>query len=254
VPLVALALALLGLSIGSFAGVVAYRSGRDESWVTGRSHCDSCGARVSARDNIPVVSWVALGGRCRACGAPIPRRYPLIELATGASFLAAYLVLRDDGAGYVALGCIFASVLAVITLTDLDRRIIPNRVVAFGAIVGLALVAVVDTSALPDRLIAAAAGGGFLLLVALAYPRGMGMGDVKLTAMMGIYLGSSIAPALLIGFGSGSVLGVALILRHGSEGRRMKVPFGPFLALGGVLGLLVGPEIVDWYTSTFFGS
>ena len=252
-PLVAFALTLLGLSIGSFAGVVAYRSGRDESWATGRSHCDGCGVQVAAYDNIPVVSWVALGGRCRSCSAPIPRRYPLIELATGASFAAAYLVLRDDGAGYVALGCLFVSFLAVITLTDLDRRIIPNRVVGFGAIAGIALVAVVDSGALPERLIAAAAGGGFLLLVALAYPRGMGMGGVKLTAMMGIYLGSSIAPALLIGFGSGSLLGVALILRHGSEGRRMAVPFGPFLALGGVLGLLVGPAIVDWYTESFFG-
>lgn len=250
---VALALTALGLAIGSFAGVVAYRTGQGESWVTGRSHCDNCGALVAAYDNVPVASWVLLRGRCRNCAQPIPVRYPLIEAALGASFAAVFLVLRDDGAGYVVLGCVFASVLAVITLTDLERRIIPNRVLAFGAVVGIALVAVVDSGALPERLIAAAAGGGFLLIVALAYPRGMGMGDVKLAAMMGLYLGSAVAPALLIGFAAGSVLGVGLILKHGSEGRRLAVPFGPFLALGGILGLLVGPDIVDWYTDSFFG-
>jgi leader peptidase (prepilin peptidase)/N-methyltransferase len=250
---IAIALALLGLAIGSFAGVVAYRTGQGESWVSGRSHCDECGKQIASYDNIPVLSWVLLRGRCRNCGALIPARYPLIEAGLGVSFAAVYLVLRDDGAGYVALGCVFASVLAVITLTDLERRIIPNRVVAFGAVAGIVGVALIDPGMLPESLIAAAAGGGFLLLAALAYPRGMGMGDVKLVAMMGIYLGSSIAPALLIGFAAGSVLGVALILKHGSEGRRMAVPFGPFLALGGILGLLVGPDIVDWYTGSFFG-
>lgn len=251
---VAILLALLGLAIGSFAGVVAYRMGQGESWVTGRSHCDNCGAPVAPYDNVPVVSWILLRGRCRHCGDPIPARYPLIEAALGISFAAVYLVLRDDGAGEVVLGCLFMTLLAVITLTDLERRIIPNTVVGFGVIAGIALAAVVDSGSLPERLIAAAAGGGFLLVVALAYPRGMGMGDVKLTGMMGIYLGSAIAPALLIGFASGSVLGIALIARHGSDARRRAVPFGPFLALGGILGLLIGPEIVDWYTSSFFDS
>lgn len=252
--LVSLVLALLGLMIGSFAGVVAYRMGQGESWVTGRSMCDNCGAPVAAYDNVPVISWLLLRGRCRNCSQPIPARYPLVEGALGICFAVVYLVLRDEGAGYVALGCVLASVLAVITLTDLERRIIPNRVVAFGAVAGIVLTAFVDSGALPERLIAAAAGGGFLLIVALAYPRGMGMGDVKLTAMMGLYLGSAIAPALLIGFLAGSVLGVALISIHGAEGRRMKVPFGPFLALGGIIALLVGADIVDWYTGTFFDS
>ena len=251
--LIAIALALLGLAIGSFAGVVAYRTGQGESWVSGRSHCDGCGAQIAAYDNVPVLSWVLLRGRCRACGARIPARYPLIEAGLGATFAAMYLVLRDDGTGYVVLGCVLASVLAVITLTDLERRIIPNGVVAFGAVAGLAIVAAIDPGLLPESLIAAAAGGGFLLIAALAYPRGMGMGDVKLVAMMGIYLGSSIAPALLIGFATGSVLGVALMLRDGAEARRTAIPFGPFLALGGVLGMLIGPGIVDWYTGSFFG-
>ena len=251
--LLALALAVVGLVLGSFAGVVAHRVGTEESWATGRSRCDSCGALVEARDNVPLLSWVLLGGRCRACGAAIPLRYPLIEAALAISFAAVYLLLRDDGTGPVVAGCVFAFLLAVITLTDLERRIIPNRVVAAGAIVGIVLVALIDSGALPERLLAAAGGGGFLLVVALAYPRGMGMGDVKLAGMMGIYLGSAVVPALLIGFASGSILGVALIVRHGSEGRRMQVPFGPFLALGGLIGLLVGGDIVDWYSDSFFG-
>lgn len=249
---VPLFLAVLGLALGSFAGVVAYRLGQGTSWVTGRSHCDHCGVQVDGRDNVPVVSWLLLRGRCRSCGDAIPGRYPLIEAALGVSFVAIFLVLGDDGTGEVVLGCVFAFLLSVITLTDLERRIIPNVVVAVGMVAAIVLVLTFAPDELVERLISAASGGGFLLAVALAYPRGMGMGDVKLVAMMGLYLGSSIAPALLIGFAAGAAYGLGLIARHGSEARRSAVPFGPFLALGGVVGLLVGPEIVDWYTSSFF--
>jgi leader peptidase (prepilin peptidase)/N-methyltransferase len=251
---VALVLAALGSLIGSFAGVVAYRLGQGTSWVTGRSRCDHCGELVSARDNVPILSWLILRGRCRHCGGRIPSRYPLIEAATAISFTAVYLALGDEGAGEVLMGCVFATILAVITLTDLERRIIPNVVVGAGALAGVALAIAFDPGNLGERAIAAAAGGGFLLIVAVAYPRGMGMGDVKLAAMMGIYLGSSVAPALLIGFASGSAYGIGMIARHGSEARRQAVPFGPFLALGGIVGLLVGAEIVDWYTDSFFDS
>ncbi len=250
---IAVLLAVLGLALGSFAGVVAYRLGQRTSWVTGRSQCDNCGAQIAARDNVPVVSWLLLGGRCRSCGDAIPARYPLIEAALAIAFVAVFLVLGDDG-GEVALGCAFAFLLAIITLTDLERRIIPNVVVTVGVVIAIALVVAFESDELVERLISAAAGGGFLLAVALAYPRGMGMGDVKLVAMMGLYLGSSIAPALLIGFAAGAAYGVGLIVRHGSEARRSAVPFGPFLALGGIIGLLVGPEIVDWYTASFFDS
>ena len=251
---IALALAAAGASLGSFVGVVAHRMGRGESWVTGRSRCDNCGGGVAAYDNLPIVSWILLRGWCRHCSQPIPARYPLVEAGLGIAFAVIYLVLRDDGAGEVALGCLFAVLLALITLTDIERRIIPNVVVAFGVAAGIVLSLFVDASTVPERLIAAVAAGGFLLAVALAYPKGMGMGDVKLAAMMGIYLGSAVAPGLLIGFASGSALGIGLIARHGSSARRMAVPFGPFLALGGILGLLVGPEIVDWYTGAFFDS
>lgn len=249
---VALALAILGLMIGSFAGVVAYRIGQGESWITGRSHCESCGVQVATRDNLPVLSWLLLGGRCRSCDAGIPIRYPLLEGALGLAFAAIYLDLRGDGTGEVVIGCVFAALLAIVTLTDLERRIIPNAVVGFGVLVGIGLLAAFDPSDLPEHLIAAAIGGGILFGVALAYPRGMGMGDVKLTAMMGVFLGSAVAPAMLIGFASGAGYGVVLIARHGPEARKRQVPFGPFLALGGVIALLVGPEIVDWYTDSFF--
>jgi leader peptidase (prepilin peptidase)/N-methyltransferase len=250
-PAAAAAFAVLGLLIGSFAGVIAHRLPIGESFVTGRSRCDSCGEPVAAYDNIPVVSWLMLRGRCRHCGASIPARYPLIEAGMGAAFAAVYLVLEDQGAAEVALGLVFVTTLAIVTLTDLEDRIIPNTVLIAATVVGLAIVVAFLSDQLAERLIAAAAAGGGLLLVALAYPRGMGMGDVKLAGVMGLYLGSAVAPALLIGFLTGSILGIALIARHGAEARKQAVPFGPFLALGGLIGLLAGDEMVDWYTNTF---
>jgi leader peptidase (prepilin peptidase) / N-methyltransferase len=241
---------LFGLLIGSFLTVVAHRVPRGESVIGGRSHCPSCGAQIAAYDNVPVVSWLLLRGRARCCGAPISPRYPLTELATGALFAGTTLALWDD-AGSIALGLAFVTMLVAITLTDLERRIIPNKILMVGVVVGVALAAVADPGGLPERAIGAAAAGGLLFAVALAYPRGMGMGDVKLAAVMGLYLGRSVAPALLIAFAAGSVFGLAMIARHGAAARKQAVPFGPFLALGGVVGLLAGTQIVDWYLSTF---
>lgn len=250
-PAVAASLAVLGLMIGSFAGVVAHRLPIGESFVSGRSRCDACGAQIAGYDNIPVISWLLLRGRCRSCNAAIPARYPLVEVGVGASFAATYLVLEDQGTAMVVLGLIFVTTLAVITLTDLEDRIIPNVVLIVATVLALGIVAIWEADQLPERLIAAAAAGGGLLLVALAYPRGMGMGDVKLAGVMGLYLGSAVAPALLIGFLTGSILGIVLMARHGAEARKQAVPFGPFLALGALIGLLAGDEIVDWYTNTF---
>jgi leader peptidase (prepilin peptidase)/N-methyltransferase len=240
-----------GAMTGSFAGVVGYRLPVGEGFVTGRSHCDSCRAPIAAYDNIPIVSWLVLRGRCRSCGAAIPGLYPLIELALGLAWAGAWLVIGGDEPFELALGLVFCAVLAVVTVSDLEYRVIPNPVMIFAAIAALALVAAWDVSLLPDHLIAAAAAGGALLLVALAYPRGMGMGDVKLAAVMGLYLGSAVAPGMLAGFLAGAVYGIALIARHGSEARKQAVPFGPFLALGGVIGLLAGSSLVDWYLDTF---
>jgi leader peptidase (prepilin peptidase)/N-methyltransferase len=239
-----------GLVIGSFLTVVAHRVPEGRSIVGPRSQCPGCGETIAARDNIPVLSWLLLRGRSRCCGAKISARYPLTELALAVLFVVIALVLRDDPAE-LALGLVFASTLVVVTVTDLERRIIPNKILAVSAVIGLVLAAATDPGSLPERLISAAAAGGLLFFAALAYPRGMGMGDVKLAAVMGLYLGSSVAPALLIALFSGSVVGLAIMARHGAEARKRAVPFGPFLALGGVVALLVGPELIDWYLDTF---
>ena len=137
--------------------------------------------------------------------------------------------------------------LVTVTLTDLERRVIPNLVLVIGAIAGVAISAATDPGSLAERAAAAALAGGALLGIALAYPRGMGMGDVKLAAVLGIYLGRAVAPAMLIAFAAGGVYGLWLMARHGGEARRRAIPFGPFLALGGVIGLWYGDAIVAWY-------
>lgn len=249
---VALLLFVFGCLIGSFLSVLAHRVPRGENWMSGRSRCPECGATIRARDNFPLVSWLVLRGRCRDCGKPISPRYPLAELATGLLLAATYLILGDDPLWELPLGLVLCVVLVTITLTDLDLRLIPNKFVLAGAVAAVAIVAVGDVDALPTRAIAATAGGGFLFLVALAYPRGMGMGDAKLVAMMGLYLGRAVAPAVLIGFAAGALVGVAMMARQGAGARKQAIPFGPFLALGGIVGLWFGDDILDWYLDEFF--
>ena len=247
----ALLLLPAGMLAGSFVTVVAHRVPRREQFVFGRSRCPSCAAQIAAHDNVPVVSWIVLRGRCRACGTSISARYPLAELGLGVLWLVTYLVLGDDDLTELALGLIFCAVLVAITLTDLEQRLIPNRIVLAGAIAAIAI-SLTEPSTLAERGVAAVAAGGFLLVVALLYPRGMGMGDVKLVAMMGLYLGRAIAPAMVIGFAAGALVGIVMLARHGSAARKRAIPFGPFLALGGVVSLWVGDEIVDWYVDSFF--
>jgi leader peptidase (prepilin peptidase)/N-methyltransferase len=235
-----------GLAIGSFATAVAYRVPRGMPFAVERSQCPACGEPIAARDNIPVVSWLLLRGRARCCGARISARYPLTELACGVLFAATVLVYRNDPAEAV-IGLVFVAMLAVVTLTDLERRIIPDVVLVAGAVACLAIALPTDPGGVPERLIAAAAAGGLFFLVALAYPAGMGLGDVKLAATMGLFLGRAVAPAILAALLAGSVVGLALIARHGAGARKMAIPFGPFLALGGVVGLLAGSALIDAY-------
>ena len=249
----ALFLLAAGMIVGSFVTVIAHRVPRGEQFVTGRSRCPSCDAQIAAYDNLPVVSWIALRGRCRACGARISPRYPLTELGLGLLWAVTYLVIGDENLTELALGLVFCAVLVTITLTDLEQRLIPNKIVLAGALAAVAI-ALTDPPSLGERGIAAVAAGGFLLVVALLYPRGMGMGDVKLAAMMGLYLGRAVAPALLIAFAAGALVGIAMMARHGSTARKRAIPFGPFLALGGVVGLWAGDEIIDWYVDTFFSA
>lgn len=237
---------LAGLAAGSFATAVAHRVPRGIGVAFARSKCPACGGQIGARDNVPVLAWLLLRGRARCCGASISPRYPLTELAVGLLFVATVLVYRDDVAEAV-IGLVFVTMLAVVTLTDLEQRIIPNKVLIVGAVVCIAIAAPTDPGGLPERAIAAVAAGGVFFLVALAYPAGMGLGDVKLAAAMGLFLGWAVAPAILIGLLIGSLVGVSLLARYGAKARKMAIPFGPFLALGGVVGLLVGNQLIDLY-------
>jgi leader peptidase (prepilin peptidase) / N-methyltransferase len=239
-----------GLLVGSFVTVVAYRVPRGESIVAPRSRCPGCGTQIAAYDNVPVLSWLLLRGRSRCCGTAISARYPLTELALGLLYAATVAVLWDDPAE-IALGLVFVTTLLAVTLTDLEQRIIPNKILLVAAVLGAAIAAVAVPGTLPERALAAAAAGGLLFLAALIYPRGMGLGDVKLAAVMGLFLGRNVAPAMLVALLAGALVGLAMIAREGAAARKRAIPFGPFLALGGVVGLLAGDQLVDWYLGTF---
>ena len=245
----ALAIGLIGALIGSFLNVVAHRVPRRESLVSPGSHCPGCGNPVRPCDNIPLLSWLLLRGRCRSCRTAISPRYPLVELLTAVAFggIVAVNGFDDD----LLLELPFAAVLIALAAIDLDHRILPNRIVYPFAVYGLMATVLVDRADLVEHLIAGAGAFTFLLLAALAYPRGMGMGDVKLAGAMGLYLGLSIVPALLVAFLSGSIVGLAIIAREGAAGRKKAVPFGVFLALGGLVALLAGPELIALYEDNF---
>jgi leader peptidase (prepilin peptidase)/N-methyltransferase len=242
--------ALFGAMIGSFLTVVAHRVPRAESVVGGRSHCPHCGTQIAAYDNVPLVSWLALRGRSRCCGETISAHYPLTE-ATLAGVFAAVAIRFHGDPGELALGLIFVSMLMAVTLTDLEHRIIPNKILLVGSAIGLACLAISDPGALPVHLAAAAGAGAFFFLVALAYPGGMGLGDVKLAAAMGVFLGVEVVPAILIALAAGATVGLVMIAREGSAARKRAIPFGPFLAVGGVAALLFGHALIDAYLNAF---
>jgi leader peptidase (prepilin peptidase)/N-methyltransferase len=250
-PMDAVAFAgVMGTIVGSFLNVAAYRLPRRQSLVAPASRCPACGTPVKPYDNIPILSFLLLRGRCRRCAAKISPRYPIVEALTGA--LCAGAVLAHDSAAGIALSIALILVVAPAALIDLEHRIIPNRLTALGAVLALALGLALDPSGEPQRLIAAAAAGGFLLLAALAYPGGMGMGDVKLAGVMGLFLGRAVAPAILIALLAGVVVGAVVIARRGvGAGRKTAVPFGPFLALGAVVATFVGQDIVNAYVHHF---
>lgn len=237
---------VFGAVAGSFATAVAHRVPRGMSIAGPRSQCPACSAQIAAYDNVPLLSWLALRGRARCCGAPISALYPLTELVTGLLFAAAVLVAWDDPAA-IAIDFVFVTMLAAVTLTDLERRIIPNKILVAGALLCLAIAVPTDPAGLPERAIAAVAAGALFFTAALAYPQGMGLGDVKLAATMGLFLGRAVAPALLAALLAGSLVGLTLIARHGGAARKTAIPFGPFLALGGVVGMLAGEGLMDLY-------
>ena len=242
---VALAVFVLapGLALGSFLNVVAARLPDRRSLVRPRSSCRSCGAAIAWYDNVPLVSYAVLRGRCRACGAPIGLLYPAVELAT--ALLLAGCVLAFGATLRAAAAAVFSCALVVVTVTDIERRIVPNRVVLPASVAVLALQTVARPS--PEWAIAALSAAAFLLLAALAYPAGMGMGDVKLALLMGAALGRTVAVALMLGMVAALVPSLVLFVRHGARARKMAIPFAPFLALGSVVALFVGERLLHWY-------
>jgi len=241
--------AVLGAVIGSFLNVVIHRVPAGESLVSPGSRCPECGTPVRPWDNVPVLSWLLLRGRCRACGARISRRYPLVELLTAVAFAAVVAVRGFDED--LVLELPFVAALIALAAIDLDQRILPNKIVYPMAAWGVIATVLVDRDDLLENLAAGAGAFAFLFIAVLAYPRGMGMGDVKLGGAMGLYLGLSVIPALLVAFLSGSVVGLGMIAREGASARKKAVPFGVFLALGGIVGVLVGPELVELYEDRF---
>ena len=251
--LLVLGCALLGLLVGSFLNVVIVRVPERQSVVRPRSRCPGCGTQLAERDNVPVVSWLVLRGRCRTCSMPISARYPLVELATAGLFAAAAIRFGFDWAlpGYLWF---FAALLAV-SVIDLETFLVPNRIVypslvASLLLLGGAAVLEHDPGSFGRALLGAVLASGALLALALLYPRGMGMGDVKLALLLGLYLGwlslGHVALGLFLGFLLGSVVGIGLIAT-GVRGRKDQLPFAPFLAAGAVLAVLVGAPILDWY-------
>ena len=242
--------AIGGLLVGSFLNVLALRMPRGESIVKPRSRCGSCGHDVRPYDNVPVFSWLLLRGRCRDCRAAISARYPAVEATTGALWLV--VLLAKGATTEAALGIVLVTLLVPMTLIDIEHKIIPNRLLLPFALAAPVILALGDPDLLAEHAIAAAAAGGFFLLAVLAYPRGMGMGDVKLAAVLGLFLGRSVAPAVGIALVAGTVIGAVIVARKGAqEGRKTKVPFGPFLALGALVAIFAGDAMVDAYLTTF---
>jgi len=241
-----------GLLIGSFLNVVIHRLPREESLVTPRSRCPACQTPIRPWDNIPIVSFLLLRGRCRDCGRPISWRYPLVEGLTGLLFA---LTVARFGMTFLALSLLFlVSALVVVAFVDLDHQVIPNVITLPGIPLGLLAGLAVGSPPVLDRVLGALTGAGFLYLVllygsALYGQDAMGEGDLNLIALVGAFLGwRGAAVTILIGCVVGSIVGLAMI-GLGRLRRREHMPFGPFLAMGALVALFVGDQLISWYTT-----
>jgi leader peptidase (prepilin peptidase)/N-methyltransferase len=232
-----------GLAIGSFLNVLAARLPLKRSVVHPGSACMSCGMEIRWYDNVPLLSYALLRGRCRSCGAGIGLRYPAVELTT--ALLVAGCVLAFGLTADAAVATLFCIALVAVSATDLEHRIIPNKIVLPAAAAVLAAQTALHPS--PEWALGALGASGFLFVAALAYPAGMGMGDVKLALLMGAMLGRTVGVALMLGMIAALVPGIVLLARHGQKARKMGIPFGPFLALGSVVALFWGHAILDAY-------
>jgi leader peptidase (prepilin peptidase) / N-methyltransferase len=236
-----------GLAIGSFLNVVAARVPRKRSIVTPGSACMSCGHELSWYENIPVVSWLALRGQCKGCGEKIGVVYPAVELLTALLIAASFFAFGWSGTAFVA--SFFCATLVVISATDLSHRIVPNVVVLPATVVVLVAMTALHPSV--EWVLGAFGASLFFFIAALAHPKGLGMGDVKLALLLGAMLGRTVPVGLMIGMLAALVPSLVLFARHGAAARKMKIPFAPFLALGGVVGLFFGDDLLDAYLNAF---
>jgi leader peptidase (prepilin peptidase)/N-methyltransferase len=251
---IAVVAGVYGLVVGSFLNVVIWRVPRHESLVTPRSHCPSCNTQLSNLDNIPVVSWLVLRGKCRTCGTAISIRYPLIELLTGVLFAA--VGARYSHSWALPAFLLLTAALIAISAIDLEHFIIPNRIVypvGYASVVLLAFAALVghDWDMFLRAMEGAAAAFAFFFILHLVAPGGMGFGDVRLSFILGMFLGwlgwGYVFGGLFSGFLYGAVIGIVLIA-FGRRGRRQHIPFGPFLAAGTMTFVLFGAQLIDWWT------
>ena len=236
-----------GLALGSFLGVVASRVPLRRSIVSPGSACLGCGTAVAWHDNIPLLSFLLLRGRCRHCQASIPWRDPAVELVT--ALLVTGCVLAFGFTGEAAVAAVGCAALVVLAATDLEHRIVPNRIVLPAAAAAAVLHTAVSPS--PEWALAAAGCAGVLFVVALAYPGGLGMGDVKLALLIGAMLGRTAPLALMLGTLLALVPSVVLFAKHGAAARKLAIPFAPFLALGAVIALFAGDGLLHVYFGAF---
>ncbi len=251
-PLLVIALALAGLAVGSFLNVLVHRLPRGESVVFPPSHCPSCGAAIRPYDNIPVASWILLRAKCRVCRAPISARYPTIELVHAALWV--FVALRARDWGELLAGALLCSACVALAAIDAEFQILPDRITLPTAVLGLALSFFSAARPPASAFLGAALGAGGLFLVAFLYERvtgqeGMGMGDVKMLGMIGAFLGpAGVLVTVLLSSVAGSLVGLAL-LASGKGDRRMRLPFGVFLAAGAVGAFFFGEILVRRYRS-----
>lgn len=248
---------LLGLAVGSFLNVCSHRLPAGESVVCPRSHCRACGGALGPFDLIPVLSYILLRSRCRRCGAPFSARYALVELMTGALFAWCFFVFGPAPALVRAL--VLTAFLVVVAVIDYDHQLILDKVVAWlaaaGVILNLAL-APSPAAMLPlllDMLLGGLLGGGVILAIAVATRGGMGGGDIKFFAALGLWFGWQLTLlTLFLSFVIGGIGGAALLLLR-LKGRKDLIPFGPFIAAGAFVALLYGPAVVAWYVRHLLG-
>jgi leader peptidase (prepilin peptidase)/N-methyltransferase len=248
-PALALVVFAPALALGSFLNVVAARLPDGRSLVQPRSACTACGAEIAWYDNIPLFSYALLRGRCRRCGVHIGWRYPAVELATAVLVAASFLRFGLSGRAFIA--AFFCAVLVVLSAIDAERRILPDVIVLPSWALVLGAQIVLEPGRTVEWVAGSLGASLFLFLALVAYPKGMGMGDVKLALLLGAALGKSVSVGLMVGMLAALVYSTVLFARHGLAARKMAIPFGPFLAFGALVALFAGDAVLSAYLGLF---